>query len=325
MEKEENKGMIPIFVQAFPNASILCLTNRWDANTASHMVQAGAKGYLLKPFTRLDLAETVQTFSKGSMAGKSEVLAFFSPKGKSGKTTMIANLAFSLARKSRSQVGIIDADLQFGDMAVFFNLMPKSTIVEAVRDVTFLSPLTLQPYFVPVTGQVSVLCGTKKPEFAEMVDTKQFSDLITMARELYRYLLIDLPRGFGPISIAACEASDLTYLVANLETGFEIMHMQRALEIFEDWQDFDDRVRTVFTRVPCNEDSRLRLEQQLRYDASDRYRVNDLLPNAYGLVSDAADNGRMAAELDPGSELAIQINKLADHIINRPQTRWGAS
>jgi pilus assembly protein CpaE len=90
---------------------------------------------------------------------------------------------------------------------------------------------------VPVTEVVSVLCGTKKPEYAEMVDVKKFSDLLVMARELFRYVLIDLPRGFGPISIAACEASDITYLAANLETGFEISHMQRALEIFEDWQD----------------------------------------------------------------------------------------
>jgi pilus assembly protein CpaE len=60
------------------------------------------------------------------------------------------------------------------------------------------------------------------------------------------------------------------------------------------------------------------LEQNLGYP------VTDLLPNAYALVSDAADNGRMASDLNPDSELSIQIDRMADHIINRPQTKWGA-
>ena len=165
LDVKGNLALIPEFVSSFPDAALICVSSHWNAADAEQMVQAGAKGFLVKPFSGEELTQAVQTFGKNGMTRGSEVLAFFSPKGKSGKTTLIANLAMSLAARSGEPVGIIDADLQFGDMAVFFNLEPKSTIVEATRDIKFLSPVTLNSYFVPVpeAENIRVLCGTKMP------------------------------------------------------------------------------------------------------------------------------------------------------------------
>ena len=182
IDADDNITLVPEFRRTFPEATLLCLSARWNAEHASHLVRAGAKGYLIKPFTEQELLEAVATFRKSGMAVASEVLAFFSPKGKSGKTTLIANLAQSLARQSGESVGIIDADLQFGDMAVFFNLIPQTTIVEAVRDIKFLSPVTLNSYFMPISNRVSVLCGARKPDQAELVSPTAFTDMVRMAQ-----------------------------------------------------------------------------------------------------------------------------------------------
>ena len=102
-----------------------------------------------------ELLAAVKNLGRSGQGIASDVMAFFSPKGKSGKTTLIANLALTLAQKTGDPVAVIDADWQFGDMAVFFNLTPQSTIVEAVRDIRFLSPFTLNSYF----GGFTTLCG----------------------------------------------------------------------------------------------------------------------------------------------------------------------
>lgn len=316
-----NLGLIPEFVSAFPGAALICVSSRWDAAEADQIVEAGAKGYLVKPFSGEELAQAVQTFSKSGMTHGSEVLAFFSPKGKSGKTTLIANLAMSLAARSGEPVGIIDADLQFGDMAVFFNLEPKSTIVEATRDVKFLSPVTLNSYFmtVPEAENIHVLCGTRMPEFAEMVEIAPFEDMVRMAQSLFRYVLIDLPPGFNPISVAASELADVTYMVTMVGGGFEVSHMKRALEIFKAWPDSESRVKTIFTRVsPCTDQERKVLEKELEYP------VSAILPNEYLLVSAAANSGRMAVDIQPDTPLSTQINRLSKDIMGR-RIRWGES
>lgn len=320
IDEKGNLGLVPEFASAFPGAAILCISSHWDAKESDQIAQAGAKGYLVKPFSSEELTEAVQTFSKSGMAQGSEVLAFFSPKGKSGKTTLIANLAMSLAARSGEPVGIIDADLQFGDMAVFFNLEPKSTIVEATRDVKFLSPITLNPYFmaVPEAENIRVLCGTKKPEFAEMVEIAPFEDLVRMAQSLFRYVLIDLPPGFNPISVASAELADTTYMVAMVGGGFEVLHMKRALDVFKAWPDYEQRVKTIFTRVsPCTEKERELLEQELGYP------VSSILPNEYLLVSAAANSGRMAVDVQPDTPLSKNINRLSKDIMGR-RIQWGA-
>ena len=314
-------GLIDAFKRAYPAASILCMGEKWQAENASHSIKAGAKGYIIKPFTGMELQETVDTFSRlGSEAG-AETLVFFSPKGKSGKTTLIANLAMALARKTREPVGIIDADLQFGDMAVFFNLAPQTTIVEAVRDTKFLSPASLSSYYMPVAPNVSVLCGTKTPNMIDKVSIHRLENLIAMSRSLFRYILIDVPAGFNPTSIAAAEASTTTFVVSMINGAYEIDHMKRALEIFRDWEDMETRVKIIFTRVePCDSRAKMELSQKLGYP------VTEIIPNEYTIVSDAADKGKMATDIRPDSPLSRQVERLADNIIGRQhRIRWAVS
>ena len=297
------------FHEAFPRLPILCTGDQWRADTASRFLQAGGSGYIVKPFTTEELKEAVENFAKNGSGRDSSVYTFFSPKGKSGKTTLIANLALALARRTREQVGIIDADLQFGDMAVFFNLQPATTIVEAVRDSEFLQPVAPSSYFMPVTENVRVLCGTRTPNLIDRVAIDGFERILAMSRELFRYVLIDVPQAFNPTSIAAAEASDATFLCAMKNDGYEVYHMMRALEIFKDWPDYQERVKPIFTRVtPCNAASREKLSDDLGFP------VAAVIPNAYDIVSTAADNGRMAVDIEPSSALTQAVNKLADQL-----------
>lgn len=320
IDGQNGVSLITEFCKVYPEASILCLSERWQADGVSQLVQAGAKGYLVKPFTAEELQAAVKAFAKSGMEVSSKVMTFFSPKGKSGKTSLIANLAMTLGRRTQEQVGVIDADLQFGDMAVFFSLKPQATIVEAAHDISFLSPVTLNNYFVPVSEYVHVLCGTAEPNLIDKVGIEELESIIRMARSLYRYILIDVPPGFNPTSIAASELSDMVYVVTMLNGGYELQHTRRALEIFKDWQDYEERVRTVFTRVtPCDMQEKQRLAQELGEP------VAAIIPNAYQVVSEAADNGSMAMDLEPDSELARSINRLAEHIIGRHRIRWDQS
>lgn len=310
IDESDNLALLEDFTKTYAEADVICLSAKWAPSDSESIARAGAKGFLIKPFTSEELQEALRTFNKTGLSYGSNVLAFFSPKGKSGKTTLIANLGMALAQKTGQQVGIIDADLQFGDMSVFFNLAPKTTLMEAVRDINFLSPVTLNSYFLPIADNLRVLCGTRRPEYAEMVDIKAFTEVVDMARSMYRYVLIDIPSGFTPISIATAEASDITYLVTMINGIFEIQHMQRALDIFKAWPDYEDRVRTIFTRVePCDANERAKLVQSLGYPKV------SVIPNEYMLVSSSANNGQMAILEQPDSKFAYFVNQLADEII----------
>ena len=124
---EEEKGLKGFgqLKRTFPQAAIICLSRQWDSEEQARLIRAGASGYMIKPFTGAELTEAVKTFTRIHTGGRSEVITFFSPKGKSGKTTLVSNLPVAMPRKVNEPVAIIDADFQFGDQSVFLNLRPQ--------------------------------------------------------------------------------------------------------------------------------------------------------------------------------------------------------
>lgn len=310
VDNEHNALLIPDLKRNIPGAVIICLARRWDSEAQAKLLHMGAKGYMVKPFTGEELLETVKNVSRSSLSAYSKVISFFCPKGKSGKSTLIANLGTVLAAKTNEPVAVIDADTQFGDMTVFFNLTPQSTIVEAVRDISFLSPVTLRTYFTDTGRNLQVLCGTSKPDMAETITIEGFTSLVKMSRNLYKYILIDIPSGFSDISATACELSDKTIITTMVNGGYEVQHMKRALEIFKAWDHYQERLDLLFTRVnPFTEEQRDKLSKQIGYP------VKYIIPNEYLLVSEAADNGRMAVTRDPDSQFSKAVENLADSII----------
>ncbi len=312
IDRESNVNLLKGLRRNYPSSMIIGISKNWNAEEQAKLLRDGAAGYMIKPFTGDELQAAVKNANRSLHSGTAKVISFFSAKGKSGKTTLIANLAAALARQTGESVAIIDGDLQFGDMAVFFNLTPQSTIVEAVRDIKFLSPITLKTYFVEVENNLQVLCGTSKPDMAESVTVDGLESLIHMAQNLFSYILIDSPSGFSDISATACELSDETFLMAMINGGYETTHTKRALEIFKSWDDYEKRVFPLFTRVePCDEESRKTLSKAIDYP------VTSIIPNAYLEVSEAANNGRLILDEHPDSPFSKAVNELARKIAEK--------
>lgn len=309
---EPNVSLLSDLKKNCGQALIICLSRRWDSEAQARLLRGGAQGYMIKPFTPDELQAAVRNADRASLRSSARVISFFSPKGKSGKTTLISNLAASIAKRTGEPVAILDCDLQFGDMAVFFNLNPQTTLVEAVRDIKFLSPVTLKSYFIDARRNLQILCGPAKPDLAESVTLDALTQLIHMTRSLYSYVLIDLPSGFSDISATACELSDETVLMAMYNGGYETMHMKRALEIFKAWDDYQERVYPLFTRVsPFDDAEKERLSKELGYP------VAAIIPNEYVRVSEAADNGRLVVDENPDSPFAKAVDTLAEKIISK--------
>ena len=292
--------------KTMPTLKLVAMGKRWEENSREMFEEMGYDAMLLKPLDveSFQKAMEIAFASKVRIGNNCQVLSFFSPKGKSGRTTLIVNLALALARVSGEKVGIIDAETNFADMDAFLNLNPRSTIVEALRDLTYLTSGTLEKYFEEVSDKVFVLCGAKSPQQAAFVEPEGLTKLINLARPNYRYILVDLAPGFNPISIAAAEASEKVYLTTMAGGTFEIRHLERAMEIFRSLDNWQQRVGCVITRMAPDVRRAKELEERIGCPVT-------LIPNEYLLCSEAANNGRMALDIGSGSPLTQQIDRMA--------------
>jgi len=84
----------------------------------------------------LNVATPTEEVAPGtSSSRRGRVITVFSTKGGAGKSFVATNLAVALAKRSDGAVCLIDADLQFGDVAVMLKLVPQHTIADAISSI----------------------------------------------------------------------------------------------------------------------------------------------------------------------------------------------
>lgn len=309
VEDDEELEMLPAFADLFPGAYILGMMTVWDSQRAYHSLCGGAMGCILKPFSAQDLLKSLQLFTARGAHRAGRIVSFFSPKGRAGRTTLAAILALLIAEKTGEKVALVDADLQFGDLPIFFDATPKRTIIDAAQDIKLLTPITFEPYFYPITAKVSLLSSPDKPEYAELVTPSSLVEVVRLTENLFRYVLVDLPAGFNPLAINVCKISNLVYVTAMINTGFEVRHVKKAMEMFASQATAAREIRTVFTRVnPFTEEERHKIERELGSS------VDDMIPNEYKMIS-IANSGRLSHSLPKDTLLMRSISAMADHII----------
>ena len=308
-DNEEMLNMISDFVARFPKAYVLGMISQWDPVLVKKVAQKGAAGCILKPFTAKDILEHLKIYSKRGKNKPAKIISFFSPKGRAGRTTLAAMLALLIAEKTKERVALVDADLQFGDLPIFFDLEPKRTVINATQDVKLLTPVSFEQYFCPIKEGVSLLSSPDRPEYAELVTPDSLAEVVMMTGNIFRYVLVDLPAGFNPLSLNICRLSTIVFVTTMINSGFEIKHARKAMDMFIQQSDGQRKVHAVFTRVnPFTEENRKKISEQLGYP------VDDMIPNEYKMIS-VANSGRLAQGLPKDSLLIKTISGMADKII----------
>ena len=310
IDNEETLNTLSTFVDMFPGAYVLGTMLQWDPYKAQKALEAGATGSILKPFAAKEILEYLRLYSIRGKHKPAKVISFFSPKGRSGRTTLAALLAMLIREKTGERVALVDADLQFGDLPIFFDLDPKRNLVDATQDIKLLTPMSFAAYFTEIKKGVSLLSSPDRPEYAELVSPENLVEVVFMTENVFRYVLIDLPAGFNPLSLNLCKVSDVIFVTTMINSGFEIKHVRKTLEMFEAQEEDRKKVRTVFTRVnPFTEEERQKIADNLGYP------VDVMIPNEYRMIS-IANSGRLSRGLPADTLLMKTISSMADKIID---------
>ena len=112
-----------------------------------------------------------------------QVITVFSTKGGSGKSVLATSLAVTLAQRSDKPVCLVDADLQFGDVAVMLKLTPHHTIVDAVSVLDRMDAALLESLLVThEPSGLRVMPAPLEPAFADQVGAAEMVAIVEMLR-----------------------------------------------------------------------------------------------------------------------------------------------
>ena len=136
-----------------------------------------------------------------------QIIAVAAAKGGVGKTTVATNLAVGLARQAPLSVVLVDADVQFGDVAMALSLTPVRALPDVVTASAAGDALVLKAYLTPHPDGYYVVCGAESPADGDRVTGEQLGHLIRQLAGIFRFVIIDTAPGLGEHALAALEAA----------------------------------------------------------------------------------------------------------------------
>ena len=177
-----------------------------------------AQGLELPPVTAAGPGPTAVP-GDSAPGGLGKVITVFSTKGGAGKSMLAANMAVVLARRHDERpVVLVDADLQFGDVAVMLKLAPQHTIVDAVGSLDRLDPAFLQQLLMRhEPSGLLILPAPLEPSFADQISAAEMVQIVEMLRTFCSYVIIDTPAYFNEVVLGLIENSDEVLLVAGMD------------------------------------------------------------------------------------------------------------
>ena len=197
-------------------------------------VRAGISDYLPKPVSVEALADAVQraALQLGRTGDKTrapaQLFTFFSSKGGSGSTTIATNIAIVLHRLTGKRTLLVDLDLELGEVSLLLGVQPRFNFVDLVQNFHRMDSGLLTSYIEQHSSGVHLLSAPFHPEKAEVVSGEEIRRILHFLRQHYDYVIVDTPKSFSPVTLAAVDQSDLVFLVANLDLP-SLRNIQRGL------------------------------------------------------------------------------------------------
>jgi pilus assembly protein CpaE len=228
--------------QKSPHSQVVILSIQGDPNYMRRAMLAGARDFLTKPPTGDDLISAVRrsgemarserSKAKPDRAGRGasssrgaapsgtpvgvvqgKIVTLYSPKGGTGCTTLAVNLAIALHNED-TRVVILDANLQYGDVAMFFNEQGKNTILDIAPRMDELDADVVEETMIKHEASgVHILAAPQRPEQAEKIAADQFIKVLDFLRRLYSYVVVDTSSLLTDVVLAALDHSDAIVLV----------------------------------------------------------------------------------------------------------------
>jgi len=228
-----------------PHIQIVILSVQNDQNYMRRAMLAGARDFLTKPPMGDELISAVrragemaqversksgkQQLTSGSSTAapvsmsafmppaRGKIVTVYSPKGGTGCTTIAVNLAIALHNEDTRAV-LVDANLQFGDVAVFMNEQGKNTILELAPRVDELEEDLVEDILIKHEASgVRILAAPQRPEQAEKVSADQFVKVLQYLQNIFSYIIIDTAPTLTDVILSTFDLSDIIVLVTTQE------------------------------------------------------------------------------------------------------------
>jgi pilus assembly protein CpaE len=322
-----------------PGSPVIIMSVQGERDYLRRAMQSGAREFLIKPFSGDELIASIRRVyqleqKKEAFIAKSggstspggtdaataeppsrprrtqgEVFMLFSGKGGVGKSVLAANLAVSMANETKANVGLIDLDLQFGDIGVLLNLDHSRGITDLIDNIDHMDADFIREIMVDGPANIKVLLTPTSPELADLVTVDHVRRIFVELRKMFDFIIVDSSTHLGEINLEVLEHADRVIVVSSLSIP-AIKDTKLVLKIFDALNVSADRVVLVLNKSDAHSEF-----NKEAVEANLRFPIAAQIPNDAKLVINAINRGHPFAVSNPEAEISQRVRELVAKLV----------
>lgn len=249
-----------------------------DSQVILQSLRAGAVEFLHAPFDLGTQREAVARLKRllvldtPPQRDSGKVIAVAAAKPGSGSSTVATQTAFALQRLTNKRVLLADCDLTGGTIGFYLKLSHSYSLTDALQHVEHLDA-TLWDSLVVHHAGVDILPAPAMP-YADELDAGRLKMLEEQARQVFDWVVLDLPPIFSQTSLMAIAECDFAYVLTTAE--LPSLHLTRkAMTLIAQLGFPKERFHVLVNRCDRNEVSNADMEKLFNSP------VHARLPNDY--------------------------------------------
>ena len=282
------------------------------------LTRRGVSDYMISPVSTLDVVRSIcGLFSSPDAKPVGRVVAVVGAKGGVGASTIVHNIAWSIARDLQLDTVVADLDLAFGTAGLNFNQDPPQGIADAV-----FSPDRIDTNFVDrllskCSDHLSLLAAPATLERVYDFGADAFDSIFDSLRASVPCIILDVPHLWtGWTQRTLIGADDILIVaspdLANLRNAKNLIDHLRAARVN------DRRPYYCLNQVGVPKRPEIKPAEFAKGLEDEPVAVIPYEPQLFGT---AANNGQMIAELSANHRVAETFRQLAKHMTGRSEAK----
>lgn len=214
----------------FPEVVVIVLLPKNQLAESNNVILAGARAFLLQPFTQMELLSTLQRVkelvartvivqpeqpSAQPLISSRGTFVVFSPRGGAGTSSVAINLALAMFEQMKEEVLLMDGKLLFGHVDVLLNLRTQNSLSELVAHAGALDESLIRDVVSEHVSGLKVLPSPITVSSGQGVRTEDLYNLLMELQTVYSTIVVDSGNFINENVVTYMDASNKVILVIN--------------------------------------------------------------------------------------------------------------
>ncbi|MBV8799141.1 MAG: CtpF protein [Alphaproteobacteria bacterium] len=297
-----------------PSSKVIVIGRINDVELYRELMRRGVSEYMVAPVNPLHLIEVISGLYLNPEAPPvGRVVTFVGCRGGAGSSTLAHNVGWCIAERLHINTTIVDLDLSFGTVGLNFNEEAGQGIAEALSAPERLDDVLLDRLLLKTSDHLSLFAAPAVMDRLHDADAAAFEAVIDIVRQSTPCVIIDLPHQWTPWVRQTLLASDDIVLVAPPDLA-SLRTAKALTDLVKQNRPNDPPPRLVLNQTGVPKRPEIPVKD---FAATVGLTPAAVLPFDPQLYGSAANNGQMLMEVQPKSQTAEAVLRLAQVITGR--------